>query len=245
MKSFIKIICLFAAVSCLSLGLFSCDEQKELDPKAFYNAAASDTGVGTDIRTMFVEREVNSMNVGDFVPTDEMSDYVLLSIKNHGSIVVLLRRDVAPVTVENFKGLASEKFFDGTIFHRVVENFMIQGGGFISVSDGNGNSTIEEKPCPSIIGEFDSNGFENNLSHIRGVISMARTSEKDSASSQFFIIHQDSPHLNGDYAAFGYVVAGMDVVDAIATCQVLGKGTDAPIPLNDVVIESVNFVKLK
>ena len=140
-----------------------------------------------------------------------------------------------------------ESFYDGTVFHRVIENFMIQGGGCIVVKDENGVETFKEKESATIKGEFESNGVINNLYHVRGVLAMARTSVKDSASSQFYIVHQSSESaaaLNGDYATFGYVLAGMDVVDAIATCATFGD-KNAPIPLEDVVIESISFVQPK
>lgn len=119
--------------------------------------------------------------------------------------------DVAPITVENFVKLIENKFFDGLVFHRVIENFMIQGGGFDAVGN--------HKEADSIKGEFDSNGVKNDLKHTRGVLSMARTMFPNSASSQFFIMHKDAPHLDGQYAAFGKITEGLDVVDEIATCQ--------------------------
>lgn len=119
--------------------------------------------------------------------------------------------DVAPITVENFVKLIENKFFDGLVFHRVIENFMIQGGGFDAVGN--------QKPADSIKGEFDANGVKNDLKHTRGVLSMARTMFPNSASSQFFIMHKDAPHLDGQYAAFGKITEGLDVVDEIATCQ--------------------------
>lgn len=117
--------------------------------------------------------------------------------------------DVAPITVENFVGLINNHFFDGLIFHRVIPGFMIQGGGY--------DATMQQKECPSIKGEFESNGVSNSLNHTRGVLSMARTMVKDSASSQFFIMHEDAPHLNGDYAAFGKITDGLDVIDEIVS----------------------------
>ncbi|MBR0115012.1 MAG: peptidylprolyl isomerase, partial [Firmicutes bacterium] len=115
----------------------------------------------------------------------------------------------APITVENFVKLAKSGFYDGLTFHRIMEGFMIQGGD----PDGNGSGGSGE----NIKGEFSSNGVENSLSHTRGAISMARNSfDMDSASSQFFIVHEDSAFLDGDYACFGYVTDGMEVVDAIA-----------------------------
>ncbi len=122
--------------------------------------------------------------------------------------------NVAPKSVENFVNLIEQDFFDGTIFHRCIEGFMIQGGGFEkSFYEGN----FESKETESIVGEFTDNGFKNDLKHTRGVLSMARTSQPNSASSQFFIMHQDSPHLDGQYAAFGEITEGLDIVDKIAT----------------------------
>ena len=124
--------------------------------------------------------------------------------------------DVAPKTVENFVKLCNENFYEGLIFHRVISGFMIQGGAFTEeLYSGNMN----QKSASSIKGEFTSNGFENNLKHERGVISMARTNEPNSASSQFFIMHQDSPSLDGKYAAFGKITEGLEVVDKIASVE--------------------------
>lgn len=248
MSKFTKIICLILAVCAMGLFMMSCEKEQEITDKAYYDYNNSLTGKGTDIRTMFVEREINTMKAEDFVASGKQSDYVLIKIKNYGNIVVVLRSDVAPITVANFKKLVSEKFYDGTIFHRVIENFMIQGGGYyITKINENGKTETEKKESPAIKGEFTSNGFENNLHHVRGVLAMARTSVKDSASCQFYIVHQSSQSsgsLNGDYATFGYVLAGMDVVDAIATCITYGEA-DAPIPFEDVIIESVTFVEPK
>ena len=118
--------------------------------------------------------------------------------------------EVAPITVENFLKLIDEDFFAGLIFHRVIPGFMIQGGGY--------TKDFKEKHCDSIKGEFKSNGVNNELKHTEGVLSMARTMIKDSASSQFFIMHKHSPHLDGAYAAFGKVTEGMDIVNTIADC---------------------------
>lgn len=127
--------------------------------------------------------------------------------------------DVAPITVDNFVKLIEENFFDGLVFHRVIEGFMIQGGGFDAVGN--------HKEAESIKGEFDANGVKNELKHTRGVLSMARTMFPNSASSQFFIMHQDAPHLDGQYAGFGKVTEGIEVVDEIAQTQT--DYTDAPV----------------
>lgn len=133
---------------------------------------------------------------------------VKIEIEKYGDIELELDADTAPITVTNFINLVNDKFYDGLTFHRIISGFMIQGGD----PKGNGTGGSENK----IKGEFKSNGVENNISHKRGVISMARASySMDSASSQFFIVHKDSEFLDGDYAAFGHVTKGMEVVDEI------------------------------
>ena len=155
---------------------------------------------------------------------------ILITMKNGDTMEAELYPEIAPVTVENFLKLIEDKFFDGLIFHRVIEGFMIQGGGY--------DETGAHKECPSIKGEFKSNGFENNLRHEAGVLSMARTMIKDSASSQFFIMHKAAPHLDGEYAAFGKVTKGLEVVDKIATTP-----TDyMDNPLEPQVIESIRVI---
>ena len=134
---------------------------------------------------------------------------VKITMENGKTILLELYPEKAPITCENFEKLVKEGFYDGLIFHRVIEGFMIQGG----CPNGNGMGG----PGWHIKGEFSSNGVPNDLKHTRGVISMARSMMPDSAGSQFFIMHQDAPHLDGQYAAFGKVVEGMDVVDEIAT----------------------------
>ena len=136
---------------------------------------------------------------------------VTIEMENGGIIRAELYPEVAPNTVRNFISLASKGFYDGTIFHRVIPGFMIQGGD----PDGTGMGG----PGYEIRGEFTHNGFQNDLLHTRGVLSMARTADPNSAGSQFFIMHKDAPHLDGQYAAFGKVVAGMDVVDKIAAVR--------------------------
>ena len=133
---------------------------------------------------------------------------VVIEMENGKKIKLELYKDVAPITVENFEKLVKDGFYDGLIFHRVIPGFMIQGG----CPEGTGMGG----PGHHIKGEFASNGVKNDLKHTRGVISMARSMMKDSAGSQFFIMHQDAPHLDGEYAAFGKVVEGIEVVDEIA-----------------------------
>ena len=136
---------------------------------------------------------------------------VTIEMENGGVIRAELYPEVAPNTVRNFVSLVQKGFYDGTIFHRVIPGFMIQGGGY--------DTDMKEHPAASIKGEFASNGVTNNLKHTRGVLSMARTMVKDSASSQFFIMHADAPHLDGDYAAFGLITEGLEEVDKIANVK--------------------------
>lgn len=152
---------------------------------------------------------------------------VTFTMADGGIIKAELYPEIAPVSVNNFISLIQKNFYDGLIFHRVINGFMIQGG------DPNGTGT--GGPGYSIPGEFAINGFENNLKHTEGVLSMARAMHPDSAGSQFFIMHKAGPHLDGSYAAFGKVIEGMDVVNRIAECK-----TDySDKPIEDQVMESV------
>ena len=137
----------------------------------------------------------------------ETDTYADIEIENYGTITVALDKTSAPVTVDNFINLAENGFYDGLTFHRIMEGFMMQGGD----PKGDGSGGADSK----IVGEFKQNGYENNISHTRGAISMARAMAYDSASSQFFIVHEDSTFLDGTYAGFGYVTEGMDIVDQI------------------------------
>lgn len=136
---------------------------------------------------------------------------ITITMENGGTIKAELYSEIAPNTVNNFIDLVQKGFYDGVIFHRVIKGFMIQGGDPQGTGMGG--------PGYSIKGEFSGNGFENNLKHSRGVLSMARAQNPNSAGSQFFIMHQDSPHLDGQYAAFGKVINGLEVVDNIADVQ--------------------------
>lgn len=144
---------------------------------------------------------------------------VTIEMERGDRIKIELYPEIAPNTVNNFISLVSRGFYDGLTFHRIIEGFMIQGG------DPDGNGTGGPDYC--IPGEFSTNGFENNLKHSAGVLSMARAQDPDSAGSQFFIMHKDSPHLDGSYAAFGKVTEGMDIVDKIAACST--DWNDAPL----------------
>lgn len=160
--------------------------------------------------------------------------HVNIVIKDKGTIAVELDADVAPITVTNFVNLAKEGFYDGVVFHRIIEGFMMQGGDPTGTGSGGSENNIK--------GEFTANGVENNLLHTRGAISMARSKSKDSASSQFFIIQEESPHLDGQYACFGYVTEGMDIVDDICN-NTKGGDYNGIIPEeNRPVIETIEVV---
>lgn len=156
-----------------------------------------------------------------------------ISVKDYGTITVELDHDAAPITVDNFVKLAEDGFYDGLTFHRIMDGFMIQGGDPL----GNGMGGADE----NIVGEFALNGIENNLSHTRGAISMARSQDYDSASSQFFIVQTDSTFLDGQYAAFGYVTEGMDVVDAICT-NAVPTDNNGTIPADEQPI--IEYIKI-
>lgn len=160
---------------------------------------------------------------------------VEMKVKNFGTIRLELRHDQAPLTVENFLSLTEKGFYDGLTFHRIVQNFMIQGGD----PKGNGTGGSEK----TIKGEFLKNGVNNTLTHTRGTISMARSQAYDSASSQFFICNADSTFLDGNYAAFGYVTEGMEVVDAITEyARALGYTESVP-KADQPIIESIRRIK--
>ncbi len=155
-------------------------------------------------------------------------------VKNYGTIALELDADVAPITVENFANLVNEGFYNGLTFHRIISGFMIQGGDPLGNGTGGSSKTIK--------GEFASNGVKNSISHVRGTISMARSSMPNSASSQFFIVHKDSTFLDGQYAAFGTVTSGMDVVDKICADTAVEDDNGTVAKNNQPVIEKITMI---
>ena len=160
--------------------------------------------------------------------------HVTIDVQDYGTISLELDADTAPISVTNFINLANEGFYDGLTFHRIISGFMIQGG------DPNGNGTGGSEK--TIKGEFSANGVENDISHVRGVISMARANDPDSGSSQFFIVHEDSTSLDGQYAAFGHVTDGMDVVDAICEAVPVQDNNGTVAAADQPVITAVTVV---
>ena len=161
---------------------------------------------------------------------------IKINVKDLGTMTAELYPEKAPKTVANFLKLAEEGFFSGLIFHRVIKGFMIQGGGY--------TEDMGETDAEAIKGEFKANGFmQNDLKHTRGVLSMARTSDPNSASSQFFVMHMDAPHLDAQYAGFGKLTDGFDVLDAIASVKTGNYGWYMQdVPKTPVVIESIEVV---
>ena len=225
MKKWIRLV----LAGLFALGLCACAKTPETTEAKTSETAAA---VGGPLEMAAVQEEINSRAVSDFIESAEATDYVKLTVKDFGEIVVRLRPDAAPISAQNFKDLVSRGYYNGTTFHRVYPGFMIQGG------EG------KEELSP-IKGEFSANGVDNPLLHVRGVLSMARTKVMDSATSQFFLMHADYPSLNGQYAAFGYVVAGLETVDKICEIE-LGTNPysgERSVPQTEVLIESAVFVR--
>lgn len=179
--------------------------------------------------------DLSSGTIGNttYKECEEVTNYIKIELESNKVILAELYPDIAPVTVENFKKLVEEKFYDGLIFHRVIDNFMIQTGDPTGTGMGGSEETIK--------GEFRRNGITNNLKHERGVLSMARGNAMDSASSQFFIVQKTYPSLDGSYAAFGRVLEGLDVVDEIA-----GVETDSnDKPKEEIKMRSIRFIEIE
>ena len=165
------------------------------------------------------------------------NDQVEIKIKDYGTIYAEIDADTAPITVTNFVNLCKNHFYDGLTFHRIIKDFMIQGGD----PNGDGTGGSEE----TIKGEFSDNGVENPLKHTRGALSMARSQDNDSASSQFFIVQKTASHLDGQYAVFGYVYEGMDIVDKICDDVQVEDNNGTVAKENQPVIESIRCQKIK
>jgi len=198
----------------LSLALIGCSTSNKTSKEETNTGSNNNKEIYLSKETEKKETDKNP------VATIEMEDGKIIKLE--------LYPEIAPNTVRNFISLANSKFYDGLIFHRVISGFMIQGGD----PEGTGMGG----PDYSIYGEFTNNQFENTLLHTKGVISMARSNDKNSAGSQFFIMHGDTPSLDGDYAAFGKVIEGMDVVDSIAQVE---TGSDDR-PKKDIKIKSIS-----
>ena len=206
------------------------------------------TGCGSTDNNTAADRNVSSAAVSstaadaesNVASDNEDSDllsgkhHIKIKVKDYGTISVELDADVAPITVTNFVDLAKDGFYDGLTFHRIISGFMIQGGDPLGNGTGGSGKTIK--------GEFSENGVENSISHVRGTISMARSQDYDSASSQFFIMHKDNPGLDGQYAAFGTVTKGMEVVDKICEDTQVEDENGTVAAENQPVIKSIKVI---
>lgn len=192
-------------------------------------------------------KENNTENKDEYIQNNQISNeseennmystgkhHAEIVVKNYVTIALELDADVAPITVENFANLVNEGFYNGLTFHRIISGFMIQGGDPLGNGTGGSSKTIK--------GEFASNGVKNSISHVRGTISMARSSMPNSASSQFFIVHQDSTFLDGQYAAFGTVTSGMEVVDKICADTAVEDDNGTVAKNNQPVIEKITII---
>ena len=181
-----------------------------------------------------VKDGIDSMSVEDFIECEETTEYVKLTVTGYGDIILRLQSSVAPLTVAHFESLVAEGYYNGLTFHRVYKDLLIQGGR------GTSTSTVK--------GEFSENGVANHLSHVRGMLSMAHDYAYDSGTSEFFICHGDATFLDGSYAVFGYVIAGMNTVDKIAEAPVEPQpdmGGEMSLPQESIVIQKACFVKPK
>ena len=218
-----KLLLILMSVAMLTIGCTACkdDAEPKESPKATQTAEA--------VKTDAPKKEVADVYARKIMFTIEMND--------GGVMKGELYPDLAPITVDNFVKLVNEKFYDGLIFHRVIPGFMIQGGGF--------DKDFVPKETASIKGEFESNGVKNDLKHERGVLSMARTMVPDSASSQFFIMHETSPHLDGEYAAFGRITEGLEIVDKIAGVEttVVAETGMSDVPTEPQIIKTITITE--
>lgn len=211
--------------------------EEETEAAGFTDGSDEEAEADAEEETAQDDTEVEDVTEGTVLDVSQPltgTHHAEIQVKDYGTIKLELDADTAPVSVTNFVKLAQEQFYDGLTFHRIMDGFMIQGGDPL----GNGTGGSEE----TIKGEFEENGVENNISHKRGVISMARSSDPDSASSQFFIVQTDSTFLDGQYAGFGEVTEGMDIVDAICK-DVTPTDDNGTVPAEDQpVIETVTIV---
>ena len=216
--------------TCLCLALFAAACGQDRASQESTQTASDEAGTGDG-------QETTSQTSGLEVGEDDLlsgKHHIEIDVKDYGVISAELDADIAPITVTNFIRLAQDGFYDGLTFHRIIEGFMIQGGDPTGTGMGGSENTIK--------GEFSANGVDNSLSHTRGVISMARSQDYDSASSQFFIVQQDSTYLDGQYAAFGVVTDGMDIVDKICEDTRVEDTNGTVAAENQPVITSITVI---
>lgn len=232
MKRYFSIIAIMALVVCMFAGCGS----KKSNTSSNANSGTSSSESAKQEETAVPESTESTDAGSDISSSDDTKQlsgkhHVVIKVKKYGNIKVELDADTAPISVTNFINLAKKGFYDGLTFHRIIDGFMIQGGDPSGDGTGGSDETIK--------GEFSDNGVENNISHVRGTISMARSSENDSASSQFFIVQSDSTYLDGQYAGFGKVTSGMDIVDKICKDTQVTDSNGTVEKENQPVIEKI------
>ena len=235
----VVVIVMLAAIGIYAVINSNSQSKKQLEENS--------TNIEGTTNTENSTKENNTENKDKYIQNNQISNeseennmystgkhHAEIVVKNYGTIALELDADVAPITVENFANLVNEGFYNGLTFHRIISGFMIQGGDPLGNGTGGSSKTIK--------GEFDSNGVKNSISHVRGTISMARSSMPNSASSQFFIVHQDSTFLDGQYAAFGTVTSGMEVVDKICADTTVEDDNGTVAKNNQPVIEKITMI---
>ena len=242
-KSYI-IIGVVVVVMLVAIGIYAVINSNSQSKKQLEE---NSTNIEGTTNTENSTKENNTENKDEYIQNNQISNeseennmystgkhHAEIVVKNYGTIALELDSDVAPITVENFANLVNEGFYNGLTFHRIISGFMIQGGDPLGNGTGGSSKTIK--------GEFASNGVKNSISHVRGTISMARSSMPNSASSQFFIVHQDSTFLDGKYAAFGTVTSGMEVVDKICADTAVEDDNGTVAKNNQPVIEKITII---
>ena len=242
-KSYI-IIGVVVIVMLVAIGIYAVINSNSQSKKQLEE---NSTNIEGTTNTENSTKENNTENKDEYIQNNQISNeseennmystgkhHAEIVVKNYGTIVLELDADVAPITVENFANLVNEGFYNGLTFHRIISGFMIQGGDPLGNGTGGSSKTIK--------GEFASNVVKNSISHVRGTISMARSSMPNSASSQFFIVHQDSTFLDGQYAAFGTVTSGMEVVDKICADTAVEDDNGTVAKNNQPVIEKITII---
>ena len=242
-KSYI-IIAVVVVIMLAAIGIYAVINSNSQSKK---QSKENSTNIEGTTNTENSTKENNTENKAENIQNNQISNeseennmystgkhHAKIVVKNYGTIALELDADVAPITVENFANLVNEGFYNGLTFHRIISGFMIQGGDPLGNGTGGSSKTIK--------GEFASNGVKNSISHVRGTISMARSSMPNSASSQFFIVHKDSTFLDGQYAAFGTVTSGMEVVDKICADTAVEDDNGTVEKNNQPVIEKITMI---
>ena len=232
-KSYI-IIAVVIAIMIIAMGIYAVVNNNKKDEEKRKNTNEESNSISGNIEKNQVENTQTNNESEENNMYSTGKHHAKIVVKNYGTIALELDADVAPITVENFANLVNEGFYNGLTFHRIISGFMIQGGDPLGNGTGGSSKTIK--------GEFASNGVKNSISHVRGTISMARSSMPNSASSQFFIVHKDSTFLDGQYAAFGTVTSGMDVVDKICADTAVEDDNGTVEKNNQPVIEKITMI---